>query len=107
MKAMWEALEDVTVMLFDVKDMKDLILSDENLKLLWIGVLENGMQYKVYREGSFLVQNATERYLEFRKRYPSLAERIPQRYIATYLGVTPESLSRIKSVMKEEFKTES
>jgi len=102
MKAMWEALEDATVMLFDVKDMKDLIMSDENLKTLWIGILESGLRYKVYREGSFLVQNATERYLEFRKRYPDLSGRIPQRYIATYLGITPESLSRIRSSLREE-----
>ena len=47
-------------------------------------ILESCLRYKVYREGSFLVQNATERYLEFRKRYPDLSGRIPQRYIATY-----------------------
>ena len=102
MKAVWEALQDTTVMLFDVKDMKDLILSDENLKTLWINILESGLRYKVYREGSFLVQNATERYLEFRKRYPDLSGRVPQRYIATYLGIAPESLSRIRSSLKED-----
>lgn len=66
------------------------------------GILESGLRYKVYREGSFLVQNATERYLEFRKRYPDLSGRIPQRYIATYLGITPESLSRIRSSLRED-----
>jgi CRP-like cAMP-binding protein len=104
MKAMWEALEDTTVMLFDVKDMKELILGDEHLKTLWIGILESGMRYKVYRESAFLVENATERYLSFRKHYPKLSERVPLRYIATYLGITPESLSRIRSSMKEELK---
>jgi len=102
MKAVWEALEDTTVMLFDVKDMKALIMSDENLKTLWINILESGLRYKVYREGSFLVQNATERYLEFRKRYPDLSSRVPQRYIATYLGIAPESLSRIRSSLRED-----
>lgn len=104
MKAMWEALEDATVMLFDVKDMKALIMNEESLKTLWIGLLESGMRYKVYRENSFLVQNATERYLEFRKHSPHLSERVPLRYIATYLGITPESLSRIRSSMKEDLK---
>ena len=101
MQANWEALEDTTVMLFDVKDMKELIYGDENLKSVWISALESGMRYKVYRENGFLVENATERYIEFRKRYPMLSKRVPQRYIATYLGITPESLSRIRSSLKE------
>lgn len=101
MQANWEAIEDVTVMLFDVKDMKELIYGDEQLKTIWIRSLEGGMRYKIYRENGFLVENATERYIAFRKRNPFLSERVPLRYIATYLGITPESLSRIRSAMKE------
>ena len=102
MQANWEAIEDVTVMLFDVKDMKELIYGDERLKNIWIQSLEGGMRYKIYRENGFLVENATERYLAFRKRDPLLSERVPLRYIATYLGITPESLSRIRSALKED-----
>ena len=101
MQANGEALEDTTVMLFDVKDMKELINSDEALKDTWIYALESGLRYKVYRENGFLVENATERYVAFRKRYPMLAKRVPQRCIATFLGITPESLSRIRSSLKE------
>ena len=100
MQANWEAIEDVTVMLFDVADMRALIYSDEQLKNVWIMALESGMRYKIYRENGFLVESATERYVAFRKRYPQLADRVPLRYIATYLGITPESLSRIRSAMK-------
>ncbi len=103
MQANWEAVEDTTVMLFDVKDMKALINADDRLKSLWIEALESGMRYKIYRENGFLVENATERYIAFRKRYPMLAERVPLRHIATYLGITPESLSRIRSTMRESF----
>ena len=102
MQANWEEIEDATVMLFDVKDMRDLIYSDDQLKNIWIMSLEGGMRYKVYRENGFLVESASERYVAFRKRYPMLASRVPLRYIATYLGITPESLSRIRSAMKEE-----
>jgi len=100
--ASWEALEETTVMVFDTKLMKQLIMSDETLKNYWIESLESGLRYKIYRENGFLVESATERYLEFRKRYPELCERIPQQYIATYLGVKPESLSRIRSALKEK-----
>ena len=99
--ATWEAIEESTVMLFEVKKMKALIYSDEYLKSLWIDLLEGGMRYKIYRESGFLTENATERYLKFRENFPDLLTRVPQRYIATYLGIQPESLSRIKSVLKE------
>ena len=98
---MWEAIEEVTVMMFDVKRMKELIYSSEKLKNLWIELLEGGMRYKMYREGGFLTENATERYLKFRRNYPDLAGRVQQRYIATYLGIKPESLSRIRAMLKE------
>lgn len=101
MQKMWEAIEESTVMLFDVKRMKELIHSSEKLKDIWIDLLESGMRYKMYREGGFLTENATERYLKFRKNYPDLAGRVQQRYIATYLGIKPESLSRIRNVLKD------
>ena len=39
---------------------------------------------------------AEERYLDFAKRYPQLFNRIPHFHIASYLGITQESLSRIR-----------
>lgn len=99
---MWEVLEESTLMLFDVKAFKGLIMSSESMKTLWIQLLESGLRYKIYRENGFLTENATERYLHFRKRYPKLCGRVPQKHIATYLGITPESLSRIRKVLKEE-----
>ena len=40
--------------------------------------------------------SAEERYLDFLKTYPSFMQRVPQHMIASYLGITPESLSRIR-----------
>ena len=97
----WEPIEESTLMLFNVKDFKSLIMSSEDLKTLWIQLLEEGLRYKMYRENGFLVENATERYLHFRRRFPMLCERVSQKHIATYLGITPESLSRIRKAMKE------
>ena len=43
-----------------------------------------------------LSASARERYLEFIKIYPNLVQRVPQKMIASYLGITPEGLSRVR-----------
>ena len=98
---MWEALEDSTVMLCETSRVKDLIRSNAAFKNLWICLLEMSVRYKLYRENGFLVESASERYMHFKKLYPEVCRRVPQKHIATYLGITPESLSRIRSAMKE------
>lgn len=45
---------------------------------------------------SALATTAEERYSEFLKTYPSIASRVPQWMLASYLGVTPETISRIR-----------
>ncbi len=51
---------------------------------------------------SLQYQSASDRYALFLKQYPSLLQQIPQHYVASYLGIAPESLSRIrkKTVLK-------
>jgi CRP/FNR family transcriptional regulator, cyclic AMP receptor protein len=43
-----------------------------------------------------VAHSAEERYLDFLKRYPNIPQRVSQVQIASYLGITPESLSRIR-----------
>jgi len=43
-----------------------------------------------------LASTAEERYNEFMKTYPSIAQRVPQHMLASYLGITPETVSRIR-----------
>ena len=97
----WENLEETTLMLFDVKKMKELIYENNQLKDVYITLLENALRYKIYRENEFLVENATQRYVHFKKQYPMICDSVKQHYVATYLGIAPESLSRIKKALKE------
>ncbi|QHT70344.1 Crp/Fnr family transcriptional regulator [Rhodocytophaga rosea] len=48
-----------------------------------------------------LSMRAEDRYLAFREKYPKLELRLPQKYIASYLGITPEFLSRIKKSLQQ------
>lgn len=97
----WETLEDTTIMIFNVAELKILISKCDDLKNAYILLLENSLRYKIYRENGFLVENATERYIHLKKLYPQICSRVAQHHMATYLGVAPESLSRIRKALKE------
>lgn len=55
---------------------------------------------KERREAELLLYDAQERYLRFLKDYPNLINRIKHYHISSYLGITPESLSRIRAQLK-------
>ncbi|MCW3167274.1 Crp/Fnr family transcriptional regulator [Chryseobacterium sp. 09-1422] len=59
------------------------------------------------RINSLLGETAEERYLKFIKMYPDLLLRVPQWMVASYLGITPESLSRVrKELARKNFITD-
>ncbi len=58
---------------------------------------ESFAEQKFLREYEFLVHSATERFRHFCRKYPALVKRIPDYHIASYLGITNVSLSRIKN----------
>jgi CRP-like cAMP-binding protein len=55
---------------------------------------------KEKREAELLMDDAQTRYLQFLKDFPNLINRVKQYYISSYLGITPESLSRIRAQVK-------
>ena len=50
--------------------------------------------------GEFISSSPEERYKTVLRKRPELIERVPQHQLASYLGITPESLSRIKKRIK-------
>ena len=59
-------------------------------------MLNNFIRFMQRRINMLLSATAEERYLDFIKLYPNLTLRVPQWMIASYLGITPESLSRVR-----------
>ena len=92
----FQAVESMKCLRFDAKAFKQVFLSDPVLEKVYIATLEETIRYKMRREYAFQCLSATERYLEFQKAYPGIEERLPQNLIASYLGITKESLSRIR-----------
>lgn len=98
----FEALENVETLKFKAQDFKKILLSDENLTKTYINFLEKNLIYKMERESSFQIMSATQRYIHFHNEFKSIEKRVNQSYIASYLGIAPESLSRIKRTIKEK-----
>ncbi|MDI6401768.1 Crp/Fnr family transcriptional regulator [Balneolaceae bacterium ANBcel3] len=91
-----EALEDSLIIEFDYHSWMELKASSFHWDRFLIAMLERGYTIKETRERELLLLDAESRYKIFLDRYPGLEQRVKQHMIASYLGVTPESLSRIR-----------
>lgn len=60
-------------------------------------MIQNAFIAAVSRVASTLTKTAVERYDEFIAKYPHIEQRVPNHQIASYLGITPQSLSRIRA----------
>jgi CRP-like cAMP-binding protein len=69
--------------------------SEENLKI-WSELLGFLIFSLLEREKDILTSSPVERYKRVLKRSPQLFQEVPHKYIASYLRMTPETLSRIK-----------
>lgn len=69
--------------------------SAENIKL-WQAILTELVLHQMEREIDILTASPSERYKRVQSRSPQLFQEIPNKYIASYLRMTPETLSRIK-----------
>ena len=96
-----ETLETCDFLVFRIADMARFHDSDF-LKDAYICALQSNIRHKIKRESGFLMCSATERYLDFQKRWPGLERRITQSQLASYLGITPTSLSRIRRALRKE-----
>ncbi|MFC5044808.1 Crp/Fnr family transcriptional regulator [Aquimarina hainanensis] len=91
-----EALEDAELLVVPYQKWIDLVKNDLFWTQLLLGFVEKGFITKEKRERDLLLLSAEKRYLNFLKEFPDIDQRIPQTIIASYLGIQPESLSRIR-----------
>lgn len=63
---------------------------------LWATILEDLVVQQIEREKDLLIQSPVERYKRVLKRSPQLFQQIPNKYIASYLRMSAETLSRLK-----------
>jgi CRP-like cAMP-binding protein len=100
-----ETVEPCILQVLQKKDY-ELIMSDLGHDAAFlnamIGIIFERQLYYMHEFLSFIRDTPPERYINLLKNKPYILQRIPQHYIASYLGITPVHLSRIRNkVMKE------
>jgi len=100
---------------FNVQAIEDSVILElpfDSLEKLYVEVPKIERYFRIITQRAFvsfqqrIVQNismsAEERYLAFCQKYPKIELRIPQKLVASYLGISAEFLSKIKKRMKEQ-----
>jgi CRP-like cAMP-binding protein len=91
-----EALTDSTIHYISYEKLNMLIAQDNTFLKVGKYVSDTFFIRKCKRETSFLKNSAAERLEGLSSLYPGIEQRVSQYHIASYLGIKPESLSRIK-----------
>ena len=92
----FEALEATELYAISYKDREELFAVDKKWEHFGRKVSEEVYSMNYYRTASMLTDSVEERYRKLLADSPELFEVVPQHYIASYLGITPQSLSRLK-----------
>jgi CRP-like cAMP-binding protein len=91
-----QALEDSVISYVSLGDLEKLFAEVPKLERFFRILTQNGFDMFQRRVMSGLSKTAEQRYLEFRKSYPGLEQRIAQKHIASYLGITPVFMSMMR-----------
>jgi CRP-like cAMP-binding protein len=91
-----DALEDSEVALLGKEKFDQLCREIPALNEMINAILEKSFRVAQSRIHTFISASAEEKYLTFLDKFPHLAMRVPQSMIASYLGITAETLSRVR-----------
>lgn len=91
-----QAIENCELLVIEHSDVQHIFNNTKNGNLLGRIIIEHRFEVMVNQLLSIYLQNQEERYKHFVVTYAELTQRIPQYLIASYVGVKPESLSRIR-----------
>lgn len=91
-----EALAASKVILWTKENWEELMITIPALKLFYEKLLARGYETSQHRIYSLISASAEEKYVEFQKTYPKVFNKVPLHMVASYLGISRETLSRIR-----------
>jgi CRP-like cAMP-binding protein len=91
-----QAVTDCQIVVFSKQDWDELAQTMVGWESIVDKIVRKSLLQKIERRSPLVSEDATTRYMDFIDKYPQLINRIPLSYLASYLGVTQSSLSRIR-----------
>ncbi|TCD03136.1 Crp/Fnr family transcriptional regulator [Pedobacter psychroterrae] len=91
-----QAVTDCELLVFSRQNWENTATTIVGWETIVDKMIQNYLLQKVKRRSSLVEQDGRSRYLEFIKDFPTLVNRVPLAYIASFIGVTQSSLSRIR-----------
>lgn len=95
-----QAVEDAVVIVLNKEKQEELFLQLPQLERYFRLILQKAHAAAIMRIHYIFDQSGEERYHHFSKSFPEFVQRIPQYMLASYLGFTPEFLSKIRAKKK-------
>lgn len=97
-----EAIEPSVIIEVDIAIVDQLVYDNINLLRIYNDILKKKLINSLHNIWGNMNEKPETRYLKLLKERPDLINRVPQKQIASYLGITPVSLSRIKKRILQE-----
>jgi CRP-like cAMP-binding protein len=97
-----EAIEDSIIGFIPMKALRGIVSQCSSTMAGFNKFLMRRLTYYMNRCSSYILDNPEKRYQKLVEESPDLVARLPKQYIASYLGITPVSLSRIRSRLRKK-----
>ncbi|REA63598.1 Crp/Fnr family transcriptional regulator [Dyadobacter luteus] len=95
-----QAVTNCKLIVFSKHDWEDISATIIGWESIITKIVKKSLFQKIERRSPLVSEDATTRYLAFMEKFPEMANRIPLSYLASYLGVTQSSLSRIRKSIR-------
>lgn len=92
-----ETLEDCDFLIFTPEAKETLFIKAPRFERAFRILMQRNLAVTQNRLFNTIAKTATEKYIEFLQLYPTLPQRVAQHYIASYLGISPEFLSKVRT----------
>jgi CRP-like cAMP-binding protein len=94
-----ETLENCEILMLSPQTKEQLLAAVPKLERVFRLMVQRNLAVLQNRLFKTIATSAQEKYLDFIERYPTIPQRVAQHYIASYLGVSPEFLSKVRTKM--------
>ncbi len=92
-----ETLEDSQILVLSEKNKEELLNKVPKFERVFRIMVQKNLSSTQNRLIRTIAKSGSEKYLDFINMYPTISQRVAQHYIASYLGISPEFLSKIRS----------